>query len=609
MALAGVIFALSGCALFQDDNDALDDEFEDPAELNDEDIGAVAYETRITGVPEADLRDLLRRASQLVSLENRPPPTVAGLRRRASDDAERLRSALHSEGFYASEVAYAIDTDRDPVRVNVEVETGNVYLLSEVRITYTQAPGEGVAIPREAEDIELEIGMRGRAPRIVRAQRALLRQLENNGHPFAEVTDRRATVDHEENTLQVRWRVNPGPFMRFDDWMLEGLETVEEEYLRQFRTWDSGEPYDQRKVSETRSEMMATRLFDTIGVERGEPVDDELPLIFSFEERAHRSIGFTARFSTSEGPSGQAFWEHRNFFGENEQLRLALELGLITQELRGQYRKPRFLRPDQDLTSTAAITRKDTDAFTEEAITGELGLERIISPRTRASLGGLAQLSRSQDQEGERNFLLFGIPARLMRDTRDDVLNPAEGTQVRLETTPFAVLGDETELFLRNSFAGAGFYAIDSDARFVLAGRGLIGSIVGARTTAIPPSRRFFAGGGGSIRGFPFEEVGPLDEEENPLGGRSVIEVSTELRIRVTNTIGIVPFIDGGNVFDEPFPKVGTSGERQLRFAGGLGFRYFTPVGPVRVDFAFPINRREGVDNRFEFYISLGQAF
>lgn len=610
--LAGFVFVLSGCALIQGDDTPEEDEAAAAGEtdtLADDDISRISYDTRISGVSNAELRDLLRRASQLVALEDRPPPTLAGLRRRASDDVERLRTALRSEGYYASEVSYSIDTGRDPVRVNIEAEPGEVYTLSEVSISYTQPPGEGVEIPREAGDIGLEIGMPGRAPPITSAQSALLRQLENNGHPLAEVVQRRATVDHGESTLQVRWRVDPGAFLSFDDWTFTGLDSVEEEHLRKFRTWRSSEPYDQRKVSETRSELMATGLFRTIGVERGEPEDGEVPLDFTFEEREHRSIGFTGRFATSEGPSVTGFWEHRNFLGRNEQLRLSLDLGLVEQEARADFRKPRFLRPDQDLISNTAATRTDIDAFTEESLSTELGLEREISERTSASLAGLVQFSRTDDQEGERTFVLFGLPARLIRDTRNDILNPVRGTRVQLESTPFVSLGDETEVFLRNSVAGSAFYAFDDAERYVLAGRGLIGSIVGTQTSNIPPSRRFFAGGGGSIRGFNFDEVGPLDEDEDPLGGRSVLEFSTELRIRIGESFGLVPFIDGGNVFDEPFPDIGTSEEQQLRFAGGLGFRYFTPIGPVRLDFAFPINRREGVDDRFEFYISLGQAF
>jgi len=171
--------------------------------------------------------------------------------------------------------------------------------------------------------------------------------------------------------------------------------------------------------------------------------------------------------------------------------------------------------------------------------------------------------------------------------------------------TPYQVFGDDSFPFVKASIGSSAYYAIDPDARFVLAGRGRFGTLLGADTQQVPAGKRFYAGGGGSIRGYEFQSVGPLDNENDPLGGRSLLEVSAELRIRVTETIGVVPFIDGGTAFDSALPDFGET----LRWAGGLGLRYFTAIGPVRLDVAVPINKRENVDDDFQFYVSLGQAF
>ncbi len=139
-----------------------------------------------------------------------------------------------------------------------------------------------------------------------------------------------------------------------------------------------------------------------------------------------------------------------------------------------------------------------------------------------------------------------------------------------------------------------------------MAGRVRAGSIVGESRAEIPASKRFYAGGGGSVRGYQFKKVGPLDDENDPIGGRSVIELSAEARFRVSERIGLVPFVDGGAVFTNP--DFSTEGDDTIRWAAGLGGRYFTVIGPIRLDVAFPINKRD-VDDDFQFYVSIGQAF
>jgi len=120
----------------------------------------------------------------------------------------------------------------------------------------------------------------------------------------------------------------------------------------------------------------------------------------------------------------------------------------------------------------------------------------------------------------------------------------------------------------------------------------------------VPADERFYAGGGGSIRGYSYQSVGPLSGGD-PVGGRSLLELSTELRLRLGERFGFVGFLDGGSAFGAAFPDF----DEELLWGTGLGFRYFTAVGPLRLDFAVPLDRRHGIDDAFQVYISLGQAF
>ena len=572
---------------------------------------AVDYKPGIEGVPEEGLRTLLTESARLFSLKNDPPATLAGLRRRAESDVPRLRKALRSEGFYAAGVSAEVipaEDDGDPARAVLKVETGPVYLLAEARIVYSQAIPDEVPVPRQAEDLDLALGMAARAPRILAAQRRLRERLAARGYPEATVAERRAVVDHDSTTLSLTWRVEPGPRLDFGPMRVEGLESVARDYLGRFREWDPGTPYNQDQVEATRKALANTGLFQRVRVRRGQPEGDRVPVIFEVREREHRSVGFTARFATSEGPSGTAFWEHRNWLGGNERLRGELEVGLITQQLTGRFTKPRFRRPDQRLNSSLSLRRQDSDAFDERALSSTLDVARDLSEDVTAALGASLEFTQTDDAEGRQTFLLAGAPAHWTRDTRDDTLNPAHGTLLDLRTTPYLFTVEDSKGFLRNEVSGRAYLALDSAARFVLAGRTRVGSILGPDTQDIPASKRFFAGGGGSLRGFDFQEVGPLDDANDPLGGKSVLETSVELRTQITESIGIVPFVDAGNVYDGPLLALSDDPGAELRVAGGLGLRYFTAIGPVRLDVARAFDRRD-VDDSFELYISLGQAF
>jgi translocation and assembly module TamA len=357
-----------------------------------------------------------------------------------------------------------------------------------------------------------------------------------------------------------------------------------------------------------RGELLETGLFDSIQVDRAEASQGEqTPIQMVFEERDHRSIGFGARYSTSIGPSGTAFWEHRNLLGQDENLRLELDTGLIEQRFTTTARKPRWNRDDQDLLGNFELRHKDTEGFEEYAAETGVGLEREFDDLWSGRLGGSVEALQTTDNEGTREFILFGVPTSLTRDSRDDPLDPTEGSRLSLQATPYLATLEATQPFAKASLGGATYYAFDEADRFILAGRARIGSLFGAETEQVPASKRFYAGGGGSIRGFPFEEVGPLDDQNDPLGGRSLVEMGLELRIKVTESIGIVPFVDAGQVYDTVYPDF--SIDEPLRYGAGLGLRYYTAIGPVRLDVAVPLNPRETNDNDFEIYISLGQAF
>lgn len=568
----------------------------------------VPYGTTFDGDASDALLDLLRKASHLVRFEDRPPATPASLERRAESDIERLQAVLRSEGFYAAEVTTDLDESASPAVVTVSVTTGTLYLLSDYQVLYEGNPAPEPDPASDLAGLGLDLGMPARAPDIEKAQSELTKDLKNTGYPLVKITDRKAIVDHAAATMVVTLTVDPGPRAGFGPISVTGLTDVEEDHVRRLITWEDGAVYDDRQVEDTRQALSRSGLFASIRIRPGDQVDGDgrIPMTVALGEREHRSIGAGASFSTSEGPGAEAFWEHRNILGRNERLRLSLAAALINQRADASFRKPHIYRLDQSLLVDGSFIASDTDAFEEK--TGRLfvGIERKIDDVWQATAGTSLEFSDiDEDLEGRRRFLLYGLPLSVRRDTSDNLLNPTEGTRLTMTVTPYLSTLDETSVFVTSELAGSGYLSVDAEDRVILAARGRLGSLVGPETRDLPPTKRFYSGGGGSIRGFEFQTVGPLNPtDEDPLGGRSVIEVGAEARIRFLDDFGVVPFVEGGTVSDEPIPNF----EERFLWAVGLGLRYFTGFGPLRLDVAFPVNPRES-DDFFQFYVSLGQAF
>jgi translocation and assembly module TamA len=298
------------------------------------------------------------------------------------------------------------------------------------------------------------------------------------------------------------------------------------------------------------------------------------------------------------------FWEHRNLFGEGEQLRLTLTAAQIEQGLEASLRKPTYPGLRQSLIFNVSLSNENTDAYDQQSASALAGIESGFLENWLLTAGLAPEFSKVEEMGSNEEYLLLGMPLTGIRDVRNDLLNPTRGTRLDLTLTPYYGLGPDDPSWLTGTAGGSSYLGIDEDRRFVLANRLKVGFLVGSSNDDVPASKRFYAGGGGSIRGYEFQTVGDLDASNDPIGGRSLIEVSTELRIRVTEQIGVVPFVDGGTVYTSSYPDFSNT----FRWAGGLGLRYFTGIGPVRLDVAFPINRRD-TDDTYQFYISFGQAF
>ena len=564
-----------------------------------------AYEVTFLGLRDESLLDLLQRSSLLVQLQEQSTDRD-GLRRRFGQDRQRLDKALRSQGYYASKIEYKLVSE-PALGVEVRVDTGPSYLLGSFEVLMSGCEGRDCAPAPDEDDLGLSLGDPALSASIAEAERATLTWYREQGHPFPENDPLDVVVDHKLLGVFVQLTVRPGPRQVFGEAVFEGAEgVVSLDYLRRLITWKQGKPYDRRLLREYRARLEASSIFEAVEVApvRGDGARESVDIRVAVTPGAERSVGTGVRYETDTGPGVSAYWQHRNILGADEDLELRVDVSGLEQQLSGSFRKPAFLQNRQDLVASAALAHEDTDAYESSGLDGQIGLERQVTETLRTGVSVLTEISRVTDQEGERDLYLFGLPVAITNDNRNSALDPTAGWFGSAKATPFTgVFGDEL-LFAKFEVSASYYYKLPVDG-LVFAVRGKVGSIIGEETEAIPATRRFYAGGGGSVRGYEFQGVGPLDGNNDPLGGRSVVEFGPEMRYRLFGDFGIVPFVDAGSVDDDAIPDL----SNELRWAAGLGLRYYTGIGPARLDFAIPINKREGVDDDFQFYISLGQAF
>ena len=434
--------------------------------------------------------------------------------------------------------------------------------------------------------------------------------MQRSGFPYAERGRRRAVADLEAATLEIDTSIATGPAATFGDLQFEGLEAVRARYLRTYVPWSEGETFDLSKLRAYQQALIATDLFETVSVKPpaespNAPGPVSLPVTIEASERPFRTVSAGARFSTDEGPSLTGGFQHRNLWGENETLTVEAELGVPLQRFAVGYREPQYLRPGQDLIGSFAIKREEDDAFDDLTATARLGLERRLSRRWTVGVGGLLEASFINDTGGDAEAYLAGIPGFARYDRTDDPLDPTKGERLLLELTPYAgVFDGDFAGFVTADAVGSAYYDILGDKAYVLAGRARLGTILAEDIGKVPQTQRLYSGGGGSVRGYAQRFIGPLDAQNDPEGGLSAVELGAELRARLYGDLGGTLFLEAGSVSQQSWPDF----DDGVQLAGGVGFRYYSPAGPIRVDVALPLNPRDA-DDAFQFYFSIGQAF
>ena len=508
-----------------------------------------------------------------------------------------LAKVLKSEGYYG----HHIDSDKSAGRINYLIDTGRIYRIGKLSVTSTQAD---IVLPSE-EQLGLHPDMKLRAVKVLAALETLRQFIRDHNCLYQVNTDYEVELHHESASADIHFQVKPAPQVKFGSITLQGLETVQESYVRQKLELGQDQCYRVRAIEKARLRLLQTGLFSVVNSSIGSPVDGKVDIHFELKESHHRTVKAGVGFSTDEGVSLTAGWQHRNIFGRAELLEVQGKASKLFKTIDSTLTYPGFRRPDQALVLEAELATENLDAYDSQGMTLSASLKRKLARYLTATAGVQYKFKSVQESGGKDTFALFSLPVSLGYDSRDNILDPRNGWVSSIALQPFVDTLNPDIMFLKTTL-GASIYHTFRDLPLAptIAARSLVGMINGINTDAVPASERFYAGGGGSVRGFPFQKLGPLDGN-NPHGGRSVLEFSVETRFRITHDWGGVVFVDGGNAYDDQYPRF----DKGVRLAVGAGARYYTSFAPIRLDIAVPVNRRSGIDDAFQVYISLAQAF
>jgi translocation and assembly module TamA len=581
----------------------------------------VAYTVQFQPSGDAELDSLLKQTASLVSLQKKLPAAPFALIGRARADQAQFLTVLHSLGYDSGSVDITIAGEKlddpalmdrldqapsnPPVVVMITPHRGALFRLGQVSFGTLPAGFSAPGLIKPGEP--------ARAAPILAAQDTLRTELHNAGYAFATVSPPLAVADARTDSLDVSYTVVAGPRVNIGPIYFAGLTRANPDWLRRHLNIAKNQRFSDTAIAKARDSLLGLGVFSAVTAlpaQKPGPHGD-VPILFRVSEQKRHAVTIGGAYATDSGFTLSSSWEDRDVFGHAETLTFtAAASGLggtgataPGYDFKGVFAKPDFRARGQVLTLTLEALNQSLTAYSRTALLANAGLIRPITPHLTFGYG-IGFVTESVLQEDiRRNYVLAQLPITLTYDSTDSPLEPAKGVRVNVDVTPTRPIIGDAGIFVIAQASASTYLAVEPDARGILALRALLGSIQGATQFQVPPDERFYAGGSATVRGYTYQTIGPLFPDDIPEGGNAIDAATIEFRQHVFKSFGIVPFIDAGQVSAGAAPFHGT-----MSVGAGLGLRYYTGIGPIRVDFALPLKRPAG-SGSFALYIGLGEAF
>jgi translocation and assembly module TamA len=571
------------------------------------------------------LDQALHDTSNLVSLRESAPVGSFALVERARQDAARFVAALHSFGYYKGSVDITIaghglqDSNlpdllsrappSPPVKVAVAPKLGPLFHIRKVEVVG--------AVPAHLRDrLGLKPGAPARAQDVLSAQTRLLEGLRSAGYALAKVPAPVVIEYPAANSLDVTYTVTAGPRVDFGKISIKGLHSVNQAFVEKRLPIHPGEQFSPQALEKARADLASLGVFGLVQATTSDQLDAEgrIPVEFIVVERPTHSVSLGTAYSTDLGANVTASWSDRNLFGNAEQLNLSAAVQGGGTALHGpanyanaQFIKPDFLDRNQSLQADLGAVRQNLLAYDQSAVSADVLLKRSFLTHWSGSIGISGEAEHISQEGVTRNYTLIGLPVAVKYDSTNSLLDPTDGLRAAATATPTYSFGGSNASFVLMQLSGSTYLDMSSlwsnPGRSVIALRGLVGTAAGASQFDLPPDQRFYAGGSATVRGYKYQSIGPEFPDGNPEGGTSVVAGTVEFRQRILADYGFAAFLDGGQAVASGSPFVGG-----LRLGAGVGARYYTSFGPLRLDVAVPLTRISN-GGSFQIYLGIGQAF
>lgn len=559
----------------------------------------------VQGVEDRELATLLQRA---VGESRAPPANRLEARRRAREAAEAVETVLRSEGWYDAEIVPDIGEGEHP-QATVKVVLGERTTISSTEVRFSDPPPEPTARLGAVAAASLDRGAPGRAADVLAAEGRALAQLQSLGYADSKSEPREVFVDHADRSMRPIFHIASGGIVRLDGLRLDRIGRVNPAWVRSLVPWSSGDLYRPDDVAELERRLQDTGVFDTVAVALAPQNDADglRPVSINLTDRPRRAFDFSAGYSTTEGADFDLRFTRYNLLRRADTLTLQARLAQLDSRYGGELSLPHWRRPGQTLRGSAYYLDTNTNAYRETGAQVSGDLTRRYGKTSFLTLGGSFTNTRVDDRHTPkidiRAFRVFGA---FLLDRTDAPLDAKRGWRLDARAAPTAVTGDVSAYYVKAIAQASAYFAFDREAANVLAVRARLGSILGGSAGGVPISDRFFAGGGGSVRGYEYQSIGPTFADGLPRGGLSLFETSVEFRKRIGRTpFGVVAFVDAGSVSTDVYPNFGG-----LSPAVGIGARYVLPFAPIRIDVATPLRNPPGRNLQpIQIYLSIGQSF
>jgi translocation and assembly module TamA len=563
-------------------------------------------------VPIEGLPAFIGDAMKALQREEPAPQSLFEARRQAERAAQLVSTLLESEGYYQADVQVLAEGETE-FRRSVRVSPGTLFTYASRAIAYpNETPDNTTRGELDSLLSPLVPGAPARARPVIDTGEALIARLREAGYPDARLEPVDALADAASHSVELTFRLRPGLRASFGDLSVTGLVYTQPQFIDRLRPWRDGELLTPKELDEFRARLAATGLFSSAAVSLAEGAQTrgdgltERNITVALQERERFTIAAGASASTSEGVGVDGVWEIRNLTGQGDRLRTTGQIASLQARLGLNYRMPDLGRYGRNLEIGGEVEDFSTDAFSQTGVNLSASVEDQLTPRVLGSVGAELGYARIFDNAAlrsagiGRDVMIISGFGRAEYVGVSDILDPSDGVRARLSLEPGITFGDTNIAFARISGEASIYARLGADT-LVGALRGRLGAIVGPN--GAPPDRLFFAGGGGSVRGYEYQSLSPRDAAGQLTGGRSLIELSGEVRWRADDRLGYVAFVDAGSAGSDIQPSVA-----DMRLGAGIGIRYYTDFGPLRADIAVPLRRREG-EAAVQFYISIGQAF